>query len=590
MSSLRDEFAAMRPAALALPPEIDAPTRKQREVKRRRAKKRQSIAILDMETDPFNNETQENVFPFLAVLYSDDFETVVIWDEDHETFVSRLFDAIHALPGKYTIFAHNGGKFDFMFLVNRLRGAVSFKGRGIMRATIGDHELRDSYHIIPEKLASMMKEDFDYTKLYKKDRDKHRQSIIDYCISDCANLLYFVKRFIDKYGFKISVGVAAIAKLGESYRVEKVTQFQDAQLRKFFFGGRVECIAGAGYFAGAYKLYDVNSMYPFVMSSFRHPIGSEYVSRSGNPSVNTVFLRLQCQNNGALLARNDDGDLVATIREGEFCTTIWEYQAALDLGLIADVKILECIDNFNRTNFEKFVTPLYSRRAEEKARLDTLVAGTHEYEECKAEVLFLKLIMNNAYGKFAQNPRRYKEHFISDPGLPSPVDDFGSYGDMPEYLGADYWIWSRPAPELRFNNVGTAASITGGARSILMRAIAAAKNPIYCDTDSLICEELSGHDLHHTRLGAWDLEKDISELIVCGKKLYAYKSPGGQKTIIKSKGTAGLAWDDMLALLHGETRVVTNRGPTLTRTGRQHYIRREIRATAKLPNERKAIA
>jgi hypothetical protein len=216
-----------------------------------------------------------------------------------------------------------------------------------------------------------------------------------------------------------------------------------------------------------------------------------------------------------------------------------------------------------------------------------------------SEVLFLKLIMNNAYGKFAQNPRRFKEHFITDPGQ-TPINDKGEneYGSLPEFQGIDYWIWSRPSPHLRFNNVGTAASITGAARSILMRAIHSAVDAVYCDTDSLICRELRDHDLHHLRLGAWDLETHISEVVVCGKKLYAYKTPDGKKpVVIRSKGTAGLSWEEMLAILAGDTIKVPSKGVTLTRRQDQYYLARRITRTAplgshapaKLLPERKAI-
>lgn len=559
-------------------------------------KKKKMIAILDMETDPFDNSDEgekEIVLPFLAVLYSDEFETVTIWENDYDLFVAKLMDTLTNLPGAFTIYAHNGGKFDFMFLVHKLRGEISFKGRGIMRASIGAHELRDSYHIIPERLANLQKDDFDYSKMHKSKRANYKDEIIKYCISDCRNLLYFVKKFVDKYGFKISVGAAAIAALGEHYKIEKVSPLTDTFLRGYFFGGRVECIQGAGYFTGPLKLYDVNSMYPFVMASMRHPIGAEYCARPGKPNKNTFFVKLECDNNRALLARDENGDLTSHIKHGVFQTTIWEYRAALELGLISNVKIIECVDNFVSTDFSKFVNPLYQQRAIDKEYLETLKEGTSEYDSVKSEVLFLKLILNNAYGKFAQNPRRYKEHYLTDPGDEVP-DELKLEGTEPwklEYQADDYWIWSRPAPTLRFNNVGTSASITGAARSVLMRAIHAAKNPIYCDTDSLICEELRGHKLDKYELGAWDLEKEIDELIVNGKKLYAYKTPKGKTSVIKSKGTSGLTWDDMLEILYkerlfddaGKERKFKNKGPTLTRHGKQSYIGRRISRTAPVP-------
>ena len=85
-------------------------------------------------------------------------------------------------------------------------------------------------------------------------------------------------------------------------------------------------------------------------------------------------------------------------------------------------------------------------------------------------------------------------------------------------------------------------------------------------------------------VSAWDLEKEISELIVCGKKLYAYKTKDGQETIVRSKGTAGLGWNDMLGLLNNETRFIRNFGATLTKRRDQYYIGRTIRRTAPIVN------
>ena len=57
---------------------------------------------------------------------------MIIWEDHEEKFVDEVLSAIENLPGKYTVYAHNGGKFDYMFLLHRLRGFVSFKGRGLM--------------------------------------------------------------------------------------------------------------------------------------------------------------------------------------------------------------------------------------------------------------------------------------------------------------------------------------------------------------------------------------------------------------------------------------------------------------------------
>ena len=557
-----------------------AQNRKRNERKQRA--KRQQIAILDFESDPFDNKTQTVIFPFLAVLYAPEFEPVIIWEEDYELFVDKVIATIEALPGKYTIYAHNGGKFDFMFLISRLRGKVSFKGRGIMLANIGNHQLRDSFHIIPEKLAALQKQKFDYeTNLTKANRGKFRKEIIAYCLSDCENLYFYVARFLERYGFKISIGAASLSILRQHYEIERITETTDDYLRRYFFGGRVECLTGLGHYDHGQKLYDINSAYPDAMATIKHPVGAEYIIRPGEPNAMTCFLTIECRNRGALMSRGEDGSVGTRQPYGVFHTTIHEYDAALELGLISDVKVIECVDNFFRTDFREFITPIYAHRTENKHRLSEFRRGSIEWNECNTEVVFDKLIMNNAYGKTAQDPRRFKEHYLTDPGQIPDARDYkpGDAWEL-EFQSETYWIWVRPSADWRFLNVGTGASITGAVRAKLMRAIANAVNPVYCDTDSLICDALPNTRLDDYELGAWKLEHEISELIVCGKKLYAYRQTDGE-IVVRSKGAVGLTWEEMQAIYAGGKVVSVNFGPTLTRRGEQHYIAREISATVK---------
>lgn len=557
---------------------------------KKKSMKLEHIAILDFETDPFDAEQNAIVAPFMAVLYSECFETQVFWNDDPDALCAQIVEAIEALPHEFTIYAHNGGKFDYLFLIHRLRGFVSFKGRGIMAAKIGAHELRDSLHILPMALKNYKKDTFDYTWMLKANRERYRAEIVSYCLADCVYLLQLVSAFIKKFGLKMSIGQAAMAGMKEHYHVKNIGAAMDADLREFFFGGRVECIMGLGRFDGPYKLFDVNSMYPRVMAFERHPISNEYIFRKGKPGAQTCFIKIECENDGALIGRGENGETTADIRHGIFNTTIHEYKAAKELGLIRKERIIMCVDNMALSSFDKFVLPRYEARQATKAQIEAMeqagVFGGEVYDETVREDIFTKLVLNNAYGKFAQNPRRFREYYVTGPderpdpasemdraGFPAPWDVF------PEYECATYCIWSRAQAKQRFNNVGTAASITGAARAVLLRAMALAVDPIYCDTDSLICRDLPGVELSQTKLGAWKLEAEMSSVLIAGKKLYAARLKSGKEKI-RSKGASGLTWKDVETLIAMEAVSTINRGPTLTRTGKQYYIRREIRATA----------
>jgi hypothetical protein len=626
-------------------------TIKKEQRQKEKDKRIKNIAVLDMETDRFNGETEARIFPFCAEIYSRNFDPIVIWNDDPDGFVAEVVAAIEGLPDEYTVFAHNGGKFDWQFLIRKMRGDVSFKGRSIMSAKIGNHTLRDSFHLLPEKLAAYRKDEFDYSKLDRDVRHLHRDEILSYQHHDCVYLFDLLHHFVNEHGLKISIGQAAMAAMSAAgYKVENLSEGTDAFFRNYYFGGRVECLTGKGVYESGdkpWKLYDVNSMYPAAMAQFKHPVGRAFECRGPyeedgaplTPGPNTIFLEVECNNHGALVKRGLDGETSAYNGHSTFRTTVHEYNVAIKYGLISDVRIKYLIDFTFISTFEKFVIPRYERRQTLKRQMRDMkiegLAETEAFQLAKRNDLTEKYLLNNAYGKYAQNPRNYKESYITDHGWrpPNPMsydkdghpifdksveawlpvgcndprmgplvycareDDMvpenqAIWDDLPaiqnKLLG--YSIWERPTTKLRFRNVATAASITGAARAVLLEAICNAVDPIYCDTDSLICRELLNLDLDDSRLGAWDLEDEFSRVIIAGKKTYGCDRgahlPKDKRYKMRSKGTQNVTWDDMEAILDDEIGSVlkTNPAPTLSRNGSQVYIKRTIRATAGAPN------
>jgi hypothetical protein len=592
---------------------------------RKKADRERCIAILDMETDPFDRDTKAVVFPFLAILYSDQFDPIVMWDEDRDKLIARVLAEITALPDSYTVYAHNGGKFDYMFFIHQLRGSVQFKGRGIMRCQIGNHELRDSMHIIPQALAGWKKDKFDYEKNLRSKRGSFKDEIIKYCLNDCKYLLQIVRKFVERNSLKLSIGQAALAGLRSEYKFECLGELMDAKLRGvhfdtrekelygkptgkgYFYGGRVECFAGRGVFRGPWHLIDVNSMYPHCMVVFKHPVGASYSFRRGIPDAYTAFVHVACDNRGAFIRRNDRGETTASIASGEFFTTIWEFDAALELGLISNVRILGCVDCNEFSDFSRFVLPRYNWRLDAKEKLRSLEklgysdkSNHYEYDDIRLTDTVMKFELNNAYGKFAQNPRRYSEHCFTDAEGYPYVD--GDWGHAPKFKSEEngYAIWERKSYKWddsegryiwdkppRFYNVGTGASITGSARAVLLRALRSVRTPIYCDTDSIICRDIGSLEIDHKKLGAWKLEKTFDEVVIAGKKEYACKVaglPDGHKDriIVKSKGVDGVTYAEMVEMAGGAKIKKTLKGPTMDRYGGYSYITREIGPTAPL--------
>ena len=584
MFDFTQAFADMRQKLEAQQKRVEKSTKRSTiTMQRKRKQDKRMIAVLDMETDNFDNQSNIDIKPFVACIYAPELGHLIIWNEDLERFIAQLIKQIEDLPNKYIIYAHNGGKFDYMFLINKLRGKVSFKGRAIMCASIGNHEIRDSLHLIPEGLKSYNKQAFDYNKLTRVNRHKHKQDIIKYLESDCTYLYEIVKAFTDSYGIKLSIGQASMAQLKLSYpQCANIDEVKDAFLRQFFFGGRVQCFKGKIDKTASFTYYDVNSMYPYVMASYKHPIGNVYTKRNGIPSDYTCFVCISCFSNGAFPVKVKNKGTMFPKEYGTYYVSIHEYHAALDLGLINKCRIKFVVDCNIVTTFDKFVLPLYEQRQTAKQKLRNLKAqgdtSSQLYFDTKKDDMFYKYLLNNGYGKFCQNPRNFQEYYLTDP-CQVPDLEPETWGDSPSDQFYDYWIWSRPIKDLRFYNVGTGASVTGAARAVLLRAIHSAKGLVYCDTDSLICRSLDNVTIDETKLGAWKVEAQIARVIVAGKKLYAYETIDG-KRVVRAKGASQLAFDDLEAMVRG--KIINNRafGATIGRDGSSHYMERRISATA----------
>lgn len=544
-----------------------------------------NVATLDFETEPFDNQHPEkDILPFAACFYTPVLGKVFFWNDDWKELIREIMDFLDGLEERYTIYAHNGGRFDFRFLMHMIEGKSLFMGTALMKAPIGKHELRDSLRILPMALKDYKKDDFDYSCLKLENRHKPgvRETIFEYMGNDCEYLYEMVVAFRQRFGTHLTVGQAGITELKKHYEFECLSERVDETLRKFFWGGRVECVQGRGHWKGDYKLYDRNSMYPAEMAFTLHPVGSDFSGRSkGGITEKTVFIDLTCQQRGAFPCYGDDGKLTFTKPYGRFFVTIHEFNAAIELDLISHIKFHQIIDCEKQTTFSDYILPLYEERFKWKAVIKQASEGSPAYEEAVRQDLLVKFLLNSSYGKFAWNPRNAKESYVrprdNDLGPPKGFEDC----IMPKEWNDVFEIWEKEALRKRYNNVATAASITGAARANLLRILHAAVDPIYCDTDSVICRDLPIDDLHPTRLGAWDLEAEFDEVVIAGKKLYACRKmvDGKPKDKVRAKGLGDMTFEEIRALVEGESVTKRRKGVTIARNGQQSYLERTAKST-----------
>lgn len=550
------------------------------------------ITTLDFETDPFAYGVR--VKPFLAGYY--DGENFQSWW--NEKCVTQFLSFMDGQQASY-VYAHNGGKFDFLLgLLEHAQGPVCIINGRIVECTIGRHIYRDSYSILPIPLKAYDKDDIDYNKLHRHRRENHREEILKYLRKDCVALHQLVSAFIDELGNKLTIASAALKQLEKYHDFERGDASFDDKFRKaYYYGGRVQCFK-TGIVKQSLKIYDVNSMYPFVMKNFLHPVGTAtHISK--RIEEDTCFITAEGRNMGAFPQRLKDGSLSFEIKSGIFSVTIHEWNAALDTGTFKPLRIIQTIGIKNRTSFSEFVDHFYDARQSAKSHGD------------RVRDIFYKLVLNSSYGKFAQNCKNFSEYRIEPINIrladPCPLckgkgdnakcewcEGYGTAWIKAHIREGKYCIWKQPTIRKAYYNIATGASITGAARAMLLRGLSNAKRPIYCDTDSIICESLKG-DFSETELGAWKCEGEGDIAAIAGKKLYAIFTgkkpkvkPGDtepKKTshgwcIKKAHKGARLEPSQIIRIARGQVIETRSETPSFNLAGDVKFTRRRLKRTA----------
>jgi len=525
------------------------------------------IAVLDLETDPF--EYNRMIHPFVAGFY-DGHTFKYFWGSDCiEQFITFVSDIKESL----CIYAHNGGRFDFFWFLKYIRRDLRIVNGRIIQAYLNQHELRDSYAIMPFALETYKKTEIDYDKFKRANRERHRQEIISYLKDDCTDLHTLCVAFQKEFGTALTIGGASMKQLRKFHSFDTGNGIYDAKFRtNFYFGGRNQ-VFKSGIIPGPINVYDVNSMYPYVMRDYLHPTSIGITLRQ-SITKNTAFVSVQGKNHGAFCVRSKDNSLDFTQTDGVFHTTIHEFEAALATKTFVPYKII-CTYNFERReSFADFVTHFYDARKKAKAEGD------------KIRTIFYKFVMNSAYGKFAQNPENYADWFITRMGefpekyhaCTKACPEECKEKWTPSFMCEDYIIWERPLKELNYFNIATGASITGASRAVLLRGLSHARDPYYVDTDSIICRSLSGVALSEVDLGAWKLEATGASAAICGKKLYAIFDRAGE-CIKKAHKGARLEGRDILRIAKGHTVESCNPVPRFKLDGSYSFTKRNIKST-----------
>lgn len=582
----------------------------------------------DCETDPFHHCADSACpkchghgrvpKPFLWGAYQGSTDTYLEFTEAREF-------AEHFRRLKTKCFAHNGGKFDYHYLrdeINSDQPITLINGR-LARFKIGECEFRDSLNIFPNtRLADFgCKNHIDYALLEPERRGDPnvRGEISAYLKHDCVGLWEQVARYRRDYGTSLTQATASM-KFWEKYHYQdaapRQTRLQFERCRPYYYGGRVQCFE-RGARQCDFSVADINSAYPFAMLS-KHPISPLPVLTRRLPEreedLASSLITVEATARGCFPWRQNvvghgEGCLCEQCRRGElyfpddstrsngrsgrtriYAITGWELIAAMELGAVSNIRIIEVLRFAQRVDFKDYIEHFYRMRLTAGERGD--LAGK----------IFGKYFMNSLYGKFGADCSSYGEYVIATADSLERWEKkgFNRYKDW----SRDRWLMERKPREedlddtesrWRYYNVATAASITGFVRAYLFRSMHEASGLIYCDTDSITARDVSRLNFGK-ELGNWKDEGRFDRYVIAGKKTYAFHEAGAPDEYdpesdrpswkLASKGVDFHKLADgperIAALANGSEITYLPEVPTYSVTRAEpRFINRSLRATAK---------
>lgn len=299
--------------------------------------------------------------------------------------------------------------------------------------------------------------------------------------------------------------------------------------RDSYKGGRVECFYLGDLQNANYYMLDVNSLYPFVMRNNLYPV--KYESILHGLSVNTFKDMVRHKSLTAKVLIETDEPVYAVRRErttfpvGRFWVTLCtpELKYAIEHNHLKQVRT--CVVYEQENIFESYVDKFYTLRQEFKK------AGVAEYEE------LCKKFLNTLYGKFGQKGETWEKigECKNEPDREELLFNVGGHRVTKiRYLLGEVFIMTG-CGECFDSFPAISAHVTAYGRLYLWSLMQQAGhgNYFYCDTDSLIVNELGmcnlQNKLDETRLGGLKVDRQSITVELRGLKDYSF----GSKLVVK---------------------------------------------------------
>lgn len=503
--------------------------------------KQQKFAVCDIEARDWNQ--------FLVIGFYDGSEFYSF--ETLEEFFDHAFNS----SSIDIIYAHFGGIYDFLFLLNHVLGTDTYsldslipRGSGLLSISIRSGArvitFRDSSALLPYSLSKLTKsfkvehpkKDFDFETLTAV-----TPKLVEYLRYDCIGLyecldLYRQNPLVKQVGLKITRSAQALHVFRTYIKKElpACPMGADAVVREAYAGGRTEIFRPFYDSDAPLYTYDVNSLYPSILKDFDMPTGfDKYSYEVDLERIGFGYFTVQVPEDTyiPILWTRESGKFIFPVGTFSGCFPLCEVKRAVEAGAkIIKSRAIAYFHNGGRY-FAEYVETLYERRRR----------STDEVER-----IIIKDLLNHLYGRMGL--RLTREQLEFDQGQ----ENVKPYLEL-QVRDKLYRLVKKEVEIKSFSNVAIAAWTTAQARLRLYDTLLkpCEKTIHYTDTDSGYTPQvLEVSD----RLG--DIKKESESLQACFLLPKTYIA--GSKIAFKgfeNRKVQHFKIDDFEAALNGDLRL-----------------------------------
>ena len=360
---------------------------------------------------------------------------------------------------------------------------------------------KDSLKKLPMSVANVSKA-FNLTEVkgdidHKIDRSKNHKVTaeeLDYVTRDVFIIAEALKTTFEQNLTSLTVASDAMADYKGNGRLfskffPQLPLEVDEELRRSYRGGWTYVNPKyQGKILGPGEVYDVNSLYPYVMRSQLLPFGEPEWRNNVKPlkgyplQIMRVLITAKLKpNHLPCIQVKGSSFFLATEYVEEIAEPTEFVVTSEDFKLWKEHYYIDVIAVYSVWNFK-------ARKGLFNRYIDKWIEEKNNNDGGKRTIA--KLMLNSLYGKFATNPVKQSRE-------PMMVDNIVKYRALPETIGKSVYV-------------PMGAFITAYARGVTIRAAQAHyKHFIYADTDSLHIKGIGNAtdlDVDPLRLGAWKHE------------------------------------------------------------------------------------